>query len=112
LQWRLNILLNTMMLPRPCVDCGTVVRDVRCLQCKRIKERGRPSRLDKGYDYKWRKLSKQLRAIHPWCKQCGVTKDLTVDHIIPLVDLDPSLRYEISNLQVLCRKCNSEKGDR
>ena len=101
-----------MMLPRPCVDCGTIVRDVRCLQCKRIKERGRLSRLDRGYDYKWRKLSKQLRAIHPWCKQCGATKDLTVDHIIPLVDLDPSLRYEISNLQVLCRKCNSEKGDR
>jgi 5-methylcytosine-specific restriction endonuclease McrA len=37
---------------------------------------------------------------------------LTVDHIIPLVDLHPELRYEISNLQVLCRRCNSRKGDR
>lgn len=100
------------MLPRPCVDCGVIVRASRCKPCGRVRERARPSRSDKGYDYKWRKLSKQLRAIHPWCKQCGATKDLTVDHIIPLVDLDPSLRYEISNLQVLCRKCNSEKGDR
>jgi 5-methylcytosine-specific restriction protein A len=100
------------MLPRPCVDCGVIVRASRCGNCKRIKERGRVSRLDRGYDYRWRKLSKQLREMHPFCKQCGVTKDLTVDHIIPLVDLSPELRYEISNLQVLCRRCNSTKGDK
>ncbi len=69
------------MLPRPCVDCGVIVRASRCKQCQRIKERGRVSRLDRGYDYRWRKLSKQLREIHPFCKQCGATKDLTVDHI-------------------------------
>ena len=101
-----------MMLPRPCVDCGAIVRAARCKPCARVRERVRPSRLDRGYDYKWRKLSKQLRAIHPFCKQCKSTKDLTVDHIVPLVDLHPDLRYEISNLQVLCRKCNSSKGDR
>lgn len=101
-----------MKLPRPCVDCGTIVRAARCAQCQRIKERQRPSRLDRGYDYRWRKLSKQLREMHPFCKQCGATKDLTVDHIVPLVDLHPELRYEISNLQVLCRRCNSTKGDK
>ncbi len=100
------------LLPRPCVDCGTVVRASRCKLCQRVKERGRVSRLDRGYDHRWRKLSKQLRAIHPWCKNCKATKDLTVDHIVPLSDLHPDLRYEISNLQVLCRRCNSSKGDR
>lgn len=100
------------MLPRPCVDCGVVVRATRCKSCARLRERARPSRLDRGYDYKWRKLSKELRAIHPFCRQCKSIKDLTVDHIVPLVDLHPDLRYEISNLQVLCRKCNSSKGDK
>ena len=99
-------------LPKPCVDCGVIVRATRCLQCQRIKEKARPTRGDRGYDYKWRKLSKLLRAAHPYCARCGSQKDLTVDHIVPLVDLDPSLRYELGNLQVLCRKCNSEKGDR
>lgn len=101
-----------MKLPRPCVDCGAVTRATRCIECQRVRDRQRPSRLDRGYDYRWRKLSKQLREIHPFCKQCGATKDLTVDHIVPLVDLAPELRYEISNLQVLCRRCNSSKGDR
>ena len=100
-----------MTLPRPCAGCGKIVRASRCAECKRIRERARPSRSQRGYDAKWNKLSKQLRQLHPWCKECGTTKDLTVDHIIPLVDLHPELRYEISNLQVLCRKCNSSKGD-
>lgn len=100
------------MLPRPCVDCGVIVRASRCKSCSRVRDRRRPTRTQRGYDYKWNKLSKQLREIHPFCKQCGSTKDLTVDHIIPLVDLHPELRYEISNLQVLCRRCNSSKGDR
>lgn len=100
-------------LPRPCSGCGVVIRGTsKCVQCRRAAERLRPKRSDRGYDYKWAKLSKQLREQHPFCKECGTTKDLTVDHIIPLVDLHPELRYEISNLQVLCRRCNSRKGDR
>lgn len=100
-------------LPRPCAGCGVVIRNAsRCLQCRRVAERRRPKRSDRGYDKRWAELSKQIRAAHPWCKECGATNDLTVDHIIPLVDLHPDLRYEVSNLQVLCRRCNSRKGDR
>lgn len=102
-----------MMLPRPCAGCGVVVRNrSRCLPCQRVLDRQRPKRADRGYDYRWAKLSKQLRAAHPWCAECKATNDLTVDHIVPLVDLHPDLRYEISNLKVLCRRCNSRKGDR
>ncbi|MFZ9922676.1 MAG: HNH endonuclease, partial [Candidatus Nanopelagicaceae bacterium] len=32
-----------------------------------------------------------MRAAHPYCKQCGTTNDLTVDHIIPLADGGPRL---------------------
>lgn len=41
------------------------------------------------------------------CKVCGATKDLQVDHIHP-VSKDGT--NELSNLQLLCRKCNLKKG--
>jgi len=100
-----------MVLPRPCAGCGRVVRASRCVECQRIKDRGRPTRTQRGYDYQGNKLSKHLREQHPYCSIPGCNnKDLTVDHIIPLRDA-PYLRLEISNLRVLCRMHNSRKGN-
>jgi hypothetical protein len=49
------------------------------------------------------------------CKECGrlVKKDadLTVDHILPRSRY-PGLALRRDNLRVLCRSCNSAKGDR
>lgn len=43
------------------------------------------------------------------CVQCGATQDLTLDHIRPwsIGGTDTA-----ENLQILCRSCNSSKGDR
>ena len=102
-----------MTLPRPCKDCGAIARATRCAGCdqtfKRIKEATRPTRAQRGYDYQWRMISKALRQEQPWCSSCGKTSDLTVDHIEPLVDGGLTVR---SNLQVLCRSCNSAKADK
>lgn len=100
-----------MVLPRPCAGCGKVVRASRCAECKRTLGRGRPTRTQRGYDYQWNKLSKYLRELQPYCSIKGCTnKDLTVDHIVPL-GVAPHLRLEISNLRVLCRSHNSQKGN-
>ena len=49
------------------------------------------------------------------CRRCRKSifyeSDLTVDHIKPRSKY-PSLQLEITNLQVLCRSCNSSKGNR
>lgn len=43
------------------------------------------------------------------CVNCGTDKNLSIDHIIPW-SLGGKTEYE--NLQVLCRSCNSKKGNR
>jgi hypothetical protein len=43
------------------------------------------------------------------CRKCGATEDLSIDHVQPW-SLGGS--DEIENLQILCRPCNSGKGDR
>jgi 5-methylcytosine-specific restriction endonuclease McrA len=94
-------------LPRPCVDCNTLTRSARCIRCKRLKERVRPTPSQRGYGYAWQKLSKEFRTAHPYCFKCGTTKDLTTDHIISKKNGGLSVW---SNLQTLCRVHNSEKG--
>ncbi len=43
------------------------------------------------------------------CKQCGGVDDLTLDHIVPVSRFGMTSE---DNLQTLCRRCNSAKGDR
>ena len=43
------------------------------------------------------------------CLLCGRTDELTIDHIIPFVLGGETKK---SNLQTLCRNCNSQKGKR
>lgn len=49
------------------------------------------------------------------CAECGQrirkSSDITVDHIKPRSKY-PELSLEMENLRVLCRSCNSKKGDR
>jgi len=46
---------------------------------------------------------------HSHCVECGSEDNLTVDHIIPLAGNGPNLR---TNLQVLCKPCNSSKSSK
>ena len=71
-----------------------------------------------GYRDAWRNLSPQQRRDifariaardGAFCRHCGRTSDLTLDHIKPLARGGTS---DDDNLQLLCRSCNSRKGDR
>jgi len=56
----------------------------------------------------WRKQRlKALDAYHPICNKCDSTKNLVVDHIVPCFVEE---NHEISNLQILCNRCNIKKS--
>lgn len=58
----------------------------------------------------WRRLRDTVFSEHePICKKCGSRENLAVDHIRPRSKY-PLLALEKSNLQILCRNCNSAKG--
>ena len=64
----------------------------------------------------WKALRNQvIREDGKFCAECGYhiyySDDLTVDHIKPRSRF-PELALKRDNLQVLCRSCNSSKGDR
>lgn len=42
------------------------------------------------------------------CRWCGTTSALTKDHVVPV---SAGGENKLSNLQVLCRECNSLKAD-
>lgn len=43
------------------------------------------------------------------CAHCGTSEELSVDHVVPLCRGGSS---RIDNLQLLCKKCNVQKGDK
>jgi 5-methylcytosine-specific restriction endonuclease McrA len=43
------------------------------------------------------------------CRCCGSSEKLTIDHIVPLTRGGSN---DLDNLQILCRNCNSRKGNR
>lgn len=67
----------------------------------------------KSYDTAWRKFSKAYRQRNFFCEECLKdgkynSEKLEVDHIIPLCQA-PHLKFEESNLQVLCKSCHAKK---
>jgi len=60
----------------------------------------------------WNQLCKEVYSTYEnRCMACGTTEKLSVDHIKP-ISFYPELGEVFSNLQILCRSCNSKKGNR
>lgn len=69
----------------------------------------------KGKDFynslSWKRLRYQFLMLseNKECKNCGSSKNLQVDHIVPR-SIDPSRSLDQTNLQILCADCNFGKG--
>lgn len=97
------------MIARPCLVCGEVTDQSRCPEHRPKDLRRHRGRGHTNDDPRMRRLSRRLRRDSPFCEWCGSTTDLTVDHIVPKSEV-PALTYNVANLRVLCRDCNSRRG--
>ncbi|WP_078912724.1 HNH endonuclease [Streptomyces sp. NRRL S-646] len=73
------------------------------------KYRSKNTRTAGRYDAQWQRLRAEAIRAQPYCSFCGSAEDLTGDHIIPL---SKGGTNEASNVRVLCRSCNSRRGNR
>ncbi|WP_432791740.1 HNH endonuclease signature motif containing protein [Brevibacterium sp. K11IcPPYGO002] len=93
---------------QPCVECGELSEKNRCSRHK-LKHSPKTTR-SHAADFnrsKWRRLSQKLRKASPFCEVCGTSDDLTVDHIVRVVDR-PEWTYEPDNCRILCRYHNGK----
>lgn len=66
----------------------------------------------RGYDARWDRLSKRARALQPFCSDCGSPEDLTADHTVEAWRrYEAGKRIRLQDIDVVCRSCNSERGE-
>lgn len=85
-----------------CLDCGQPSSATRCPDCAA----GRPT-----YDSAWNRLSIRARKAQPFCSDCSTTHDLTTDHTPAAWQRKAAGKpIRLRDVQVLCRRHNSQKG--
>ena len=59
--------------------------------------------------------NQKLNLTNGICPRCGIfvgIENLTMDHIIPLSKVSEDFVYTINDIQPLCHRCNSSKGNK
>ncbi|MFC5992937.1 HNH endonuclease signature motif containing protein [Pseudonocardia hispaniensis] len=95
--------------PRACPRCGAA-HNGRCETCTPQPWQRKPSSWSTGSTRRWRRLRAAHLATEPLCRVCGAL-GTDVDHIEPL-SIDPTRRYDPTNLQTLCATHHDEKTRR
>ena len=98
-------------MAKPCLVCGQPSAATRCAEHRLADDRDRSDNPLRRHRSRWKRLSTRLRRQSPQCEACGADDDLTIDHIIPVSE-DRALAFSLANLRVLCRSCNSSRGNR
>lgn len=110
---------ETKRLKAICSMCGAPFdRDMGIAQCEACKPRDdgskdakRGNRHERGYDNTWERLSKRARKLQPFCLDCGATDDLTGDHTEEAWKRREAGKViRLQDIEVVCRRCNSERG--
>lgn len=71
----------------------------------RARDAARPTRIERGYDHRWRRVSARFLATFPTCERCGATAT-EAHHRDGLGPRGP-MGFEWSNLEALCKPCHS-----
>jgi len=104
-----------------CPECGDVFdrfdKIGSCTRCQPARRgndtepRRTGSTTERGYGGRWQRLSRRARQLQPFCTDCGSTHDLTADHSPEAwIRHDKGLAVRLVDIEVVCRRCNSERG--
>ena len=96
-----------------CLGCGEPTEGTRCGPCAYDHERAieRPTREQRGYDKRWRRLSERARKLQPFCEDCGSTTNLTTDHSPEAWRRRArGLAVRLQDVSVVCVACNNRRG--
>jgi len=87
--------------PHPCnhPNCNRLVDTTYCADHDREY---RLNARERGYDTQWTKFSQWYKRKNPICVKCGRVAYI-VHHIVPL---PRGQKYDLDNLQSLCRPCH------
>lgn len=112
------------MISNPCMVCGELTDNgPRCPDCERaddrLRIRHRPGKINhnqpapekRGYNKRWRRLSKLARRLQPFCSDCGATTDLQADHSPEAWRRhEKGLPVRLQDIDVVCGACNRARG--
>ena len=102
--------MSTLLRPCPAPDCGELTDAAWCPEHTPTPAE-RPTPLERGYDWRWRKLSERARREQPFCSVCLTTEDLTTDHSPEAWQRKAEGKaIRLQDIDVLCRSHNSAKG--
>ena len=100
--------------PPTACSCGGIKVNGRCNRCKATKE-NRVNSNARGYNYEWRKYSREYRLEHPYCVHClrqgKRTRGNQVDHIVEVNGQNDAGFWKRTNHQNLCRPCHNQKTE-
>lgn len=86
-----------MTVLRACLDCGRPTPWTRCAEHQQARTRVRTAN---------RQTARAVVRSSPVCADCGSTRDLTSDHVLPLARGGSNAGRQ----RTLCRPCNSRRG--
>lgn len=94
---------------KPCVECGEPSARSRCPDHSLPDRKEQAQR--RGYDSRWRRLSKKARALQPFCSDCGTTTDLQADHSPEAWEYqERGIPIPLRLVDVVCGDCNRRRG--
>jgi len=99
-----------------CYDClYKIIEEMTCFNHAGIMPYLLQGFIDEYFTRKRRRVlnrslvKKVLNKYNHTCVYCGSTENLTIDHVKPF---SKGGKDNFSNLQVLCKSCNSRKGNK
>lgn len=97
------------MTLKPCLECGEPSAESRCPDHR--LDAHRQTAHQRGYNSRWRRLSKRARELQKFCSDCGAVDNLQADHSPEAWRRHNAGKpIRLQDIDVVCGPCNRTRG--